>query len=196
MEELFDMQCEILPNYLCITLTPSNPVLHTSRLYTMFRSFEQPLSDNPLFYADWTDEASDVLLKLDDEVQSICHALDAIDLGSVRSLKDHYESDSARSLTKKLRSIESLSKIHSPMKQTGDGWGPDFGSRYFTCDFNYGLDILQQFATILRLNTPTIDEVMAWYRRSVPSVGRALELSHFGLHSKRDIYDYYQIGRR
>ena len=195
VEMLFGMPCEALPNYLCITLTPSNPVLHTSRLYTMFRSFERPLSTNPLFYADWTDEASEVLIRLDDEVQSICHALDAIDLRSVLSLKVYYESDSARNLTKKLRSIESLRKILSPMKQTVDGWIPDFDNRYFSCDFNYGLDILQQFATLLRLNTPMIEEVMSWYRRAVPSEHRAIDLSCLGIHSKRDIYDYYNIER-
>ncbi|MBQ9478817.1 MAG: NAD/NADP octopine/nopaline dehydrogenase family protein [Selenomonadaceae bacterium] len=193
LETLFDMPFEMLTNYLCITLTPSNPVLHTSRLYTMFRSFERPLKDNPLFYADWTDEASTILLRLDDEVQSICRALDAIDLRSVRSLKDHYESGSARALTTKLRSIKSLSKILSPMKHTPEGWEPDFDNRYFTCDFNYGLDILQQFASLLRLHAPTIDEVMSWYRNAAPSARRAVELADYGLHSNRDVYNYYGI---
>jgi ketopantoate reductase len=32
MEDLFDMPCIALPNYLCVTLTPSNPILHTPRL--------------------------------------------------------------------------------------------------------------------------------------------------------------------
>ena len=41
MEELFDMPCIALPNYLCVTLTPSNPILHTSRLFGMFNDFAE-----------------------------------------------------------------------------------------------------------------------------------------------------------
>ena len=194
--EMFDMPCETLPNYLCVTLTPSNPVLHTSRLYTMFRAFDRPFDANKLFYADWTDEASEVLFALDEEVQSICHSLDEADLRSVLSLKTHYESDTPRALTEKLRSIESLSRILSPMKQTADGWVPDFDNRYFACDFRYGLDILEQFASLLRLHAPMMNEVMSWYRRAARVNEHAIDLADFGLHSKRDIYDYYNIRTR
>ena len=196
METLFDMPCETLPNYLCITLTPSNPVLHTSRLYSMFRDFERPLPANPLFYSEWTDAASEVLFALDEEVQSICRALDEVDLRSVLSLKEYYESDTPSALTKKLRSIQSLSRIFSPMKQTADGWVPDFDNRYFSCDFHFGLDLLEQFAAILRVNAPMMNEIMNWYRRAVRVNEHALELAQSGLHSKQDIYDFYNVERR
>ena len=39
METLFEIPFEVLENYLSVTLTPSNPVLHTSRLFTMFKNF-------------------------------------------------------------------------------------------------------------------------------------------------------------
>lgn len=39
--EVFGIPCEILPNYLCVTLTPSNPILHTTRLRTLFADYHK-----------------------------------------------------------------------------------------------------------------------------------------------------------
>ena len=191
MEKFFGIPCETLANYLSVTLTPSNPVLHTSRLYAMFGQADSAFERNEFFYAEWNDEASEILFKLDDEVQAICRALPKVDLSDVTSLKVHYESDTVPALTKKLRSIPSLSKILSPMKQTADGWRPDFDNRYFKCDFEFGLDILLQFAETLNLNSPTMNEVMNWYRRKTGNLTRAVKLTDYGIKSAEDIYKFY-----
>lgn len=191
MEELFDMPCTGLSNYLAVTLTPSNPVLHTSRLYSMMRASEKPFERNPLFYAQWDDTASEILFALDGEVQAVCRALPKFDLSRVLSLKVYYESDTVPALTKKIRSIPSLNKILSPMKISPEGWLPDFDNRYFKCDFEYGLDILLQFAEALNLNSPTMHEVMNWYRRRTKNFVRAVNLADFGIKSAQDIYDFY-----
>lgn len=47
------MQCEPLPNYLNLTLTPSNPILHTTRLKTIFNDYilgQTVYPKLPLFY--------------------------------------------------------------------------------------------------------------------------------------------------
>lgn len=196
MEELFDVPCESLSNYLAVTLTPSNPVLHTSRLYSMLRVSEKPFEQNPPFYAQWDDAASEILFALDGEVQTVCRALPKFDLSGVLSLKIHYESDTVPALTKKIRSISSLSKILSPMKLSPEGWLPDFDNRYFKCDFEYGLDILLQFAEALNLNSPTMREVMNWYSRRTKNFVRAVNLSDFGINSAQDIYDFYRVAKQ
>ncbi|MGN9136127.1 2-dehydropantoate 2-reductase N-terminal domain-containing protein [Clostridium sp. HCP1S3_B4] len=38
---LFNMPCEPLDNYLSVTLTPSNPILHTTRLYSIFKDYKE-----------------------------------------------------------------------------------------------------------------------------------------------------------
>lgn len=190
LEKLLSMPCEVLPNYLCVTLTPSNPVLHTSRLYSMFRQME-PLKESPLFYADWTDEASEILFRLDGEVQEICRALPEFDLSSVKSLKIHYESETPAALTRKIKSISSLSKISSPLVQTAEGWLPDFANRYFKCDFGYGLDILSQFAEILNLHSPTMKKILQWYNSNAKITGHSVNLESCGLTSKEKILDFY-----
>lgn len=190
MEKLFSIPCAALDNYLCVTLTPSNPVLHTARLYSMLKDGNAP---DKFFYAEWNDAASEILFKLDDEVQAICRALKKINLRSVRSLKVHYESDTVPALTKKIRGISSLSKILSPLKETPQGLRPDFDNRYFKCDFEYGLDILLQFAETLNLNSPTMREVMAWYQQRTENFNRAVNLAEHGIKSERDIYNFYRL---
>lgn len=190
MEKLFSIPCATLDNYLCVTLTPSNPVLHTARLYSMLKDGNAP---DKFFYAEWNDAASEILFKLDDEVQAICRALKKINLRSVRSLKVHYESDTVPALTKKIRGISSLSKILSPLKETPQGLRPDFDNRYFKCDFEYGLDILLQFAETLNLNSPTMREVMAWYQQRTENFNRAVNLAEHGIKSERDIYNFYRL---
>ena len=72
--------------------------------------------------------------------------------------------------------VEAFKGIPAPMKSLsprtspslgGDRGGlgsyvPDFQSRYFTEDFPYGLRIIQDLARKHQVNTPTIDQVLAW----------------------------------
>lgn len=68
-------------NYLCVTLTPFNAILHTSRLYSMFRDYRKGLiyNENFLFYEGWDDQASQVLFACDDELQLPCRKLQTVD---------------------------------------------------------------------------------------------------------------------
>lgn len=160
-----DIPCTALDNYLAITLTPSNPVLHTSRLYSMFKDYYHGLTydRNFFFYEEWTDDASEILLKCDSELQSICRALPNLDLHSVRSLRSHYESDSPIQMTQKIRSIVAFQGIRSPMVETPIGWIPDFNDRYFVADFAFGLKIIRDIAHLLHVSSPSIDIIWSWY---------------------------------
>lgn len=192
MTKFFSIPCKILSNYLCVTLTPSNPVLHTSRLYSMLKDDDSEIRQNKFFYADWNEEASEILFKLNSEVQAICHTLKRVDLSSVLSLKIYYESDTVPALTKKIRSIPSLSKILSPFKETPQGILPDYDNRYFKCDFEFGLDVLLQFAEVLNLNASTMRDVMNWYRQRTKNFNRAINLAEYGIKSEQDIYKFYR----
>ena len=190
LETLFDIPCECLPNFLCVTLTPSNPILHTARIFSLFRDL-QPTSENLYFYASWSDESSRILLEMDEELQKICCTLPEFDLKAVRSLKDHYEASTVEAMTRKLSSIKSLKNILSPMKKIETGWIPDFDNRYFICDFAYGLDILLQFAQILRTPAEKMNKVMSWYRTASKNFDRAVDLKSFGIETRDDIIKFY-----
>ena len=165
LSDIWNIPCRVLPNYLSVTLTPSNPILHTTRLRTLFSDYREGVvyNRNPFFYGEWNDESSERLIKADEELQNICRLFKNIDLSNVRSLKFHYESESVKSMTEKLRSIRSLNRLPSPMKEVEGGWVPDFDSRYFTADFPYGLAIIEELAELLGYNTPTIKDTMNWY---------------------------------
>lgn len=189
---LLGIPCTPLPSYLCVTLTPSNPILHTTRLRTLFEDYSDGVIYErcPLFYGEWSDKSSDLLLKCDRELQDMTGLMDKADLTSVRSLKIHYESDDVQSLTSKLRSIESLHNIPTPMIAVEGGFIPDLGSRYFKADFPYGLAILESFAEVLSYDAVNIRETMEWYRK-VSGDNGWFTIEEHGILTVADIYDFY-----
>lgn len=168
MEGLFDIPCIALPNYMSITLTPSNPILHTSRLYSLFKDYRSgiyyPRSYG--FYDEWDDFASQIVLACDLELQNLC-SLIPLDLTSVTSLKEHYESSTIKEMTDKIRSIDAFKGLLSPMKQVEAGWIPDFSSRYFVSDFDFGLKILIDIAHNYDVEVSTMEKIWTWYEKLV-----------------------------
>ncbi len=205
ISDLFDIKTIALPDYLSVTFTPSNPILHTSRLYSLFRDYKPEVGYEsiPLFYEEWSLDSSDVLIKLDKEVQEMCQLL-PMDLSNVRSLLLHYESTDAMSLTNKIRSIKSFKGLKTPQKELAGRVHPDLESRYFTADFPYGLLILKAFALICKIDTPMMDKVIDWYQQLINKeyligtmrLGKdSLELTlpqHYGIETVDDIVNYYR----
>lgn len=166
ISDIFDMPCNVIPSFLNLTMTPSNPILHTTRLRSMFRNWHTGITYDtvPLFYEDWDNASSELLIACDEEVQSICRALPEFQLNNVKSLRAHYESHTTEEMTKKISSIQAFKGLVTPTIENDDGkLIPDLHSRYFTADFSYGLTIIQQIARFAGVDTPNIDETMAWY---------------------------------
>ena len=201
IEDIFDISCEVLPVYLNITLTPSNQILHTSRLRAMLNDYrEGKVYDRlPLFYGDWDEASSELLLKCDEEVQSICRTITDFDLSGVRSLKEHYGADDVESITKKLKSIKSLKNLITPAKQVDGGVIPDFSSRYFEADFPYGLAVVNEIAKLVGADVPEIRATLEWYEDLTAQVKdvkmtsyHEFSLSKCGIDSYEDLIDFYR----
>lgn len=178
LEEMFDIPCVALPNYLAVTLTPSNPILHTTRLYSMFRDYYvgKTYERNILFYEEWNDESSEMLISCDAELQELCDMI-PLDLSTVISLRDYYESYTPHAMTMKIRGIEAFKGLLSPMKCIGDGWVPDFESRYFTADFSYGLKVIREFCDLFGVKAGSIELIWKWYKEVAPeNAGKAFEI--------------------
>lgn len=163
IEEWLKSPVKLLKNYLEASLTNSNPLLHTSRLYTMFGNNNEGkvYSRMQLFYEEWTEEAADLYIKMDEEFFSLLRKLPVTE-GFLPTALEYYESYDAKSLTEKLSSIECFKGITSPMKETDDGWIADYSSRYFTEDFPYGLKYIWQLAHENYVSCPFIDMVYKW----------------------------------
>lgn len=192
IENIFDIKCSTLPNYLNLTLTPSNPILHTTRLRTIFKDYNDGVvyKSLPLFYEGWNDETSELLFKCDDEVQNICKEIKKFDLSYVKSLKEHYESDTPSKLTKKIQSIDGFKGLTTPSIKVDGGFIPDFNSRYFTADFSYGLSILIQIGEILNLNIENMKETMKWYR-NISSDTKEYSYKKYGINTYEDLISFY-----
>lgn len=158
----FGEPVELCDSFYEVTLSNSNPILHTGRLYTMWKDWDgKPYDCCSLFYKEWTIEASQLEVEMDREFFALLKKLN-VGTKHIATLLEHYESTDAEGMTAKLQSIESLSTIKSPMKQIAGGWIPDFKSRYFTEDFPFGLGTICRLAKENNIKCPNIDRVYLW----------------------------------
>ena len=162
VETLWMTPVKLLGSHYEVSLTNSNPILHTGRLYSMWKDWDGEVYDhNILFYKEWTNEASQMLIDMDAEFMQLLDLL-PVTKGAIPSLLKYYESQDAESLTRKITSIPAFQNITSPMKEVGGVWIPDFESRYFTEDFPYGLKYIWQLAHENNIYCPNIDLVYEW----------------------------------
>jgi hypothetical protein len=163
ISDWFERPVHLLKNYFEASLTNSNPLLHTSRLYTMFGGDNEgriyPRMVN--FYEEWTIEAAQMLIDMDREFFELLKVL-PVTKGYLPPILEYYESTDAESLACKLSSIQGFKGITSPMIQTENGWIPDFKSRYFSEDFPYGLRYIRDLAHEHNISCPNIDIVYNW----------------------------------
>ena len=192
IKSLFGKQVFPLDNYLCVTMTPSNPILHTTRLKSIFEDYEKGMiyKKVPLFYEEWNDKSSELLLKCDLEVQNMCKALSMFDLSAVRSLREHYESDTIEKMTAKISSIKSLKGLSTPSVKCENGFIPDFSSRYFTADFPYGLAILVQIAEMADVYVPNCKATLEWYWK-FGDKNKMFKFSDYKINNFEDFKKFY-----
>lgn len=163
LEELFDLPVRLAEHHLQVTLSNSNPLLHTARMYTMWKDYKPGMvyPHNPDFYCDWTVEASRLLLSMDEEFQQLVAAL-PISLSRLEPVLEFYEAQDAASLTEAIAGHEWFVGIKSPMRGVEGGWAPDFDSRYFVEDFLFGMHYLVAEGKNWGVSMPQTMEVYRW----------------------------------
>ncbi|WP_348920668.1 NAD/NADP octopine/nopaline dehydrogenase family protein [Enterococcus rotai] len=207
LEELLRLPIYQLQNFLEVSLTPSNAILHTSRIYSMFKDYATGVTypKIPYFYRDWTLDSSESLIALDQELKNIILKMPELDLSEIKTIREHYESPTAKAMTDKIKSISSFRNIISPMKQLSDQtFVPDFTSRYFTEDLPFGLLIIKGFGLITEVETPEADKIILWsqkwlnkeYLTNEGKPGQDFFVSGvpqaYGIKTLEDVYHFYQ----
>ncbi|APC14018.1 MULTISPECIES: NAD/NADP octopine/nopaline dehydrogenase family protein [Providencia] len=158
---LFNTPTYYLESHLQNTLSNSNPLLHTSRLYSIFNN-DLTKQEKILFYEEWNDESSHLLINMDNELKEIYKANYIENLHT--DILSHYGVSSAIELTNKIKNIDAFKKIQTPMIEDGKGhYTADLQSRYFTEDFGIGLKCIENIAVKSGLKLNFIPMILDWY---------------------------------
>lgn len=196
MQDLFHKKVIGYDNYLNVTLTPSNPILHTSRLFTLFYKYHLgTLYDEHFhFYSTWDDSSSEILLQCNEELMHMC---DMLSLNGVLSLKNHYEigkvvegENDIQKMTHKIRSLKFL-KDFAPMLEYNGKFFPNLNARYFQEDFTYGLQVIYHMITSFGMDAPCMRTILQWHK-SLMSKANLYESNSF-LPNKRELQTTYHI---
>lgn len=159
-QEWFSGEVEYLSSFLSLVFSNSNPLLHPARLFVLLKNGDNGAYDRcPYFYAEWTDESSELYVSADMEMQKVYETCSPESfVHDYESVLRHYEVASPAELTKKIRGIASFKTIMAPWKKTcGGRWIPDPESRYFTEDIPYGTRVILSYAQAADLSTPIIE---------------------------------------
>ena len=168
----------MLEHYLEITLTPGNPIMHSSVIYGLIgpygqwhrKIFPQPMC----WWTECPELGAYFLERMDQESQELCAVISqrlGIDLSSVKSLKqeivDAYGGQirDQSSMLAILRTNQAYNDILAPMVPAADnraGYVIERESRAFNEDVAYGLVLLVEMARRFDLKVPYIEEVLHW----------------------------------
>ncbi|OWZ02762.1 hypothetical protein PHMEG_00025617 [Phytophthora megakarya] len=183
---LFDIPCKTVANFLNLTLTPSNQIIHPARYYAIFRDWdgkktytheELKKREGLTLYADFDEFSAEQLSMLDNELQQVKYALlqrfPALDLSDVLPMGDrvvkHYGKDVAdrSSLLQIFRTNLGYGGCATPLNEVAKGqFHPALNSRLFWEDIPYGLCILKNMAEMLgNFPTPRIDFMIRWHQQ-------------------------------
>ena len=165
--QAFETPTHALEHYLEATLTNSNPLLHPARIYGMLSRETGDVFDKEfLFYEEWDDYSSEVLINCDNEFQRLLGYL-PVNRKEVPGILDYYESADASSLTRKIRAINAFKGIKMSMFREEGKYVVDYSNRYFTEDIPFGLLIIKSIAEAMKQDTPYIDTVLLWMQHKM-----------------------------
>jgi hypothetical protein len=75
MSLLYVIPAIVVPNFLNLTLCPSNQIIHPGRVYSFFKNWDMKKPFNkaemPLLYEEIDDDSANEIQLLDDEIQAI-----------------------------------------------------------------------------------------------------------------------------
>lgn len=174
---LYEAPVTLLQDYLEITLTPGNAMMHPAVLYALIgpgAPWENKPFDSPLcWWSDCPRAGAELLEACDAENQAIRQAVEArlgIDLSSVKPLRQELieaygsQIEDSRTMYSLLRTNRAYAGIHAPLVPNPDGPGLviDRASRAFHEDIAFGQALLVELAARLDVATPAIIKTYNW----------------------------------
>ncbi|KAL4510772.1 hypothetical protein ABPG72_004926 [Tetrahymena utriculariae] len=179
IEKMWTIPTVALPNFLTLTLTPSNQIIHPARIYGVFQNWDGKTPYDPksipLFYEDMDEYSAHQLELLDSEIQLIKEAImgkyPQYDLTYVLPLRQRIikqygkqVSDHTNMYTT-FRTNQGYKTVRIPVKEVQGGVIPNIDGRIFWEDVPYGLMILRQIADFVGVHTPNINRMIRWHQQ-------------------------------
>ncbi|RWK73128.1 NAD/NADP octopine/nopaline dehydrogenase family protein [Mesorhizobium sp.] len=180
LARLFDAPVAMLQNYLEITLTPGNALMHPAVLYGLIgpgapwqdKPFDEPIC----WWSDCPRAGAELLEACDAENQAIRGAIEArlgIDLSTVKPLRQELieaygsQIEDNRTMYTLLRTNRAYAGICAPLVPNPHGPGLliDRESRAFHEDIAVGQALLVEMAARLNVAIPAIAKTYHWARR-------------------------------
>lgn len=157
-------------NMLSLTLSVDNQIIHPARVYDLATRHSQGWKNResvPFFYRDWSFEATDTLISLDNDYEKIRTALrkefpdeSFIHMSSYLELERFSYAKATPDVQKSFSESTTLSSIVTPISKVHGRFFLDRTHRFFLDDFSFGLEIAQWFGRQLGVKTKNIDGVL------------------------------------
>ncbi len=159
-------------HFLSLTLSVDNQIIHTSRMYGLFKETKgvwNQIEDVPLFYGDFSEKSADILKGLDDDYSLIRSAIKKkYKFNDYKWMMGYITQDNLTNLNNNQTIIETfensstLGAIKTPVIEVNGQWILNRKHRFFYDDVFYGLCIAKWFAQKLNIQTPHIDDLLMW----------------------------------
>ncbi|PMS12828.1 hypothetical protein FNF07_28480 [Trinickia caryophylli] len=177
LRRLYTAPVELLDDYLEITLTPGNPIMHSSVIYGLIGPYGQwhdkTFSEPICWWTDCPELGAYFLERSDEENQLLCKTIErrmGLDLSSVKPLKQEiveaYDDQirDAGTMLSVLRTNRAYDAIRAPLVAAAGrpGYVIDKTHRAFHEDVAYGLALLVEMGRRLGVPLPHIEEVFRW----------------------------------
>jgi opine dehydrogenase len=177
LSRLYQAPVTLLQDYLEITLTPGNAIMHPAVLYSLVgpgAPWENKPFDRPLcWWSDCPRAGAELLEACDADNQAIRRAAESrlsIDLSSVKPLRQELieaygsQIEDTRTMHSLLRTNGAYTGIRAPLVSNPDGHGLiiDRTSRAFHEDIACGQALLVELAARLQVATPAITKTYNW----------------------------------
>ncbi len=159
-------------NFISLTLSLDNQIIHTSRLYGLFLESGgvwNKKENIPYFYRDFSLKSAQILQALDDDYSLIrnkiktlfsekkfTYMLDYLLLDNTTNLRSN------KTILETFQNSKTLGAIQTPVVEENGKWVIDKKHRFFRDDIYYGLCIAKWIAQKLDLKVPHMDEVLIW----------------------------------
>lgn len=170
-----------IPNFLCLTLTPSNQIIHPGRVYGYFKDWDGKTGYDPKklpkLYAELDDASADAIQSLDDEIQAIKKEIvrryPQIDMSALHPIKQRISynyKDSIKDFST-LKSVfntnDGYAKNVFPTVPHSDGKSVVLNTkgRFFYEDIPYGLVVLKNIGDLLGVPMKNTEKMIQWHQK-------------------------------